>query len=348
VAGAAAIEEAGLDAVRAEASQPFILGPPKQVGPVVVQARFELHDINAIDDNAETFEFVGVLELQWRDPRQAFDPAEAGVEEKVFQGNYQFNEVATGWYPQVVLVNESGLNQNSGVVLRVRPDGTSTLLQTINASAEVDLDMRLFPFDSHRLEAVFEVLGFDNSEILLQVDTDARRLASDTIRVPQWRVTSVEMLAHDRSQSYVGQRATSSTFILIADVQRNSSYARRLLVFPLVLIVLLSFSVFWMDRSSLGDRLSVSFIGVLTAVTYQFVTNDQLPHISYITLIHAFLMISFLMVCATVVVNLVVGTMDKRGETARGDRVDYYCRWIFPLLYFSLILTMLCVEYLLL
>jgi hypothetical protein len=131
VAGAAAIEEAGLDAVRAEASQPFILGPPKQVGPVVVQARFELHDINAIDDNAETFEFVGVLELQWRDPRQAFDPAEAGVEEKVFQGNYQFNEVATGWYPQVVLVNESGLNQNSGVVLRVRSDGTSTLLQTI-------------------------------------------------------------------------------------------------------------------------------------------------------------------------------------------------------------------------
>jgi altronate hydrolase len=34
----------------------------------------------------------------------------------------------------------------------------------------------------------------------------------------------------------------------------------------LMVIVLLTFSVFWMDRSSLGDRLSVSFIGILTSV----------------------------------------------------------------------------------
>ena len=69
-----------------------------------------------------TFEFTGVLTLTWQDPRQAFDPAVVGVEETIFQGSYQFNELATGWYPQVVLVNESGLYQKNGVVLRVQPD----------------------------------------------------------------------------------------------------------------------------------------------------------------------------------------------------------------------------------
>ena len=52
------------------------------------------------------------------------------------------------------------------------------------------------------------------------------------------------------------------------DVQRESFYMRRLVSIPLMVIVLLSFSVFWMDRSSLGDRLSVSFIGLLTSVAY--------------------------------------------------------------------------------
>ena len=73
------------------------------------------------------------------------------------------------------------------------------------------------------------------------------------------------------------------------DVDRDSFYIRRLVTFPLIVIVLLSFSVFWMDRSSLGDRISVSFIGILTAVTYQLLVNDVLPPISYVTLMHGFL-----------------------------------------------------------
>ena len=64
----------------------------------------------------------------------------------------------------------------------------------------------------------------------------------------------------------------ASAFIVSVDVQRESFYMRRLVIIPLVVIVLPSpSSVFWMDRSSLGDRLSVSFIGILTGVAYQLV-----------------------------------------------------------------------------
>jgi hypothetical protein len=111
----------------------------------------------------------------------------------------------------------------------------------------------------------------------------------------------------------------------------------RLVVLPLGLMVILSWSVFWMERSSLGDRINVSFIGILTAVAYQIVVSEVLPHISYVTLMNGFLQLSFLVMCATVVVNLVVGSLDKRGEVAAGDRVDRRCRWIFPLVYFGLL-----------
>ena len=129
--------------------------------------------------------------------------------------------------------------------------------------------------------------------------------------------------------------------------ERKSFYMIRLVVLPLLLIVLLSFSVFWMDRSSIGDRLSVSFIGILTAVAYQNMISDQMPHISYVTLMHGFLNFSFLTMCATVVINLVVSAVDKRGKIELGDRIDRRCRWGFPLAYFGFLFAMFGVAMLL-
>ena len=53
----------------------------------MVRASFYLYDVNEINDEMETFEFTGVLTFKWNDPRQAFDPTVAGVDEKVFQGD---------------------------------------------------------------------------------------------------------------------------------------------------------------------------------------------------------------------------------------------------------------------
>lgn len=327
-----------IDSVSASVSNTrFLLGPPKAAGPVVVRARFELHDILKIDDSEESFGFSGVRTLTWTDPRQAFDPTVEGVEEKVYQGAYQFNEVATGWYPQLVLVNAAGMYETNGVTLRVRADGSSTLIETITATAKADFDMHRFPLDGHRLEAVFEVAGFDRDEVVMEVESVyASSVRGNNVQVPQWIITGSGMSTRDRAASYAGRGGISSAFVASIDVERDPYYMFRLVVAPLVVIVLLSFSVFWMDRSSLGDRTSVSFIGILTGVTYQMMISDKMPDIAYMTLMHGFLNISFVTMCATVVVNLVVGALDRKGRAQFGDRIDRRCRWIFPLAYFGI------------
>lgn len=341
----ATVSRAATEPVEPEGA--FVLGLPEQAGPLQVQARFDLYDINEVDDERETFEFTGVLTLEWRDPRQGFDPALAGTNEKIFQGNFQFNEISPGWYPQVILVNEAGLFQMSGVLLRVQPDGTSKLIQTINANAEVDFDMRRFPFDRQRLEAIFTILGFDRDEVSFEAKTTEAVAVVDEIRVPQWTVTAATVSTRDFAAPYAGSSGLTSALIMTVDVERMSWYARRLVVLPLMVIVMLSFSVFWMDRSSLADRLSVSFIGILTGVAYQMVVSDQLPRISYFTLIHTFLGVSFLTMCATVLVNLAVAIADRKGKSQLGLRIDRVSRWAFPLAYFGVIWLTLAVEFLL-
>jgi len=314
--------------------------PPTDGGPVRVRARFHLHDINEIDDDAEVFQFTGVMTLVWKDPRAAFDPAEAGVSERLFDGNFQFNESSPGWYPQAVLINESGLYSKSGVLQRILPDGTCTLIETINAAAKSDLNMRRYPFDGHRLAATFEILGYDSSEVVFEVEASSPEESARGISIPQWHIAGVSLRSEDRAAPYAGSTGTASSLVLAIDVRRQSFYIMRLVVFPLALIVGLSFAVFWMDRSSLGDRISVSFIGILTGVTYQLVMSQSLPQIAYPTLMHAFLYLSFLVMCATVVVNLVVGSMDKRQNFAMGDRIDYACRWIFPAGYVGILVAL--------
>jgi len=304
--------------------------------PVVVRAYFEFHDINGINDEAETFDFSGVLTLKWHDPRQAFDPVVEGANERVFSGGFQFNELSPGWYPQVILLNESGLFQKSGVILRIQSDGTSVLTETLNATAKGEYDMRQFPFDKQRLEASFEVLGFDRDEVLLQVEPDTAGFLPSKVRIPQWIISEAKASVQDHTAIYAGSKGISSVFSTSVDAQRNSFFTVRMIIFPLIFIVLLSFSVFWMDRSSIGDRQSVSFIGILTVVSYQIFMSDLMPHISYGTWIHAFLNISFLTMCSTILVNMAVSTLDKKGEIKRGDDIDRRCRWAFPLAYFGL------------
>lgn len=314
---------------------------PPSDGPVVVRASFDLQDIADINVGAETFEITGVLSLQWNDPRQAFDPAIEGIDEKIFQGNYQFDEISPGWYPQIVLVNESGMFQQSGVLLRVRPDGTSTLIQAIDAVAEAEFDMTFFPFDRHRLELVFETLGFDGKEVQIQVESGRIDARSNEVGIPQWAILEASQAAQERTAAYAGNTGVSSAFVVNVEVKRKPLFMIRLVIMPLMVIVLLSFSVFWMERSALGDRISVSFIGILTGVAYQMVISSDMPPISYVTLMHGFMSFSFFTMCATVVVNLMVGNLDRQGKHEAAHRIDLRCRWAFPLFYFVVLPAML-------
>ena len=326
-------------------SKTYLLGPQSNSGPTVVRAAFQLQNIDEIDEEAETFQFTGVLALTWQDKRQAFDPKKEQVQEKIYQGNFQFNEISPAWYPQVVLANVSGMYEKNSVLLRVQPDGTSTLIETVNATAKVDFKMRRYPFDSQRLDAIFGVLGFDNSEVVFEAEPRPIDSSWKKLLIAQWQLAGISSSTAEKIAPYAGKRGISSTFTASMEVQRKPFYIIRLVVIPLALIVVLSWSVFWMERSSLGNRMDISFVGILTAVAYQNVVGDVMPHIAYVTLMNGFLNLSFLAMCATVVVNLMVGGYDKQGKSDVGDLIDYRCRWIFPLVYFGLLLLALMAAF---
>jgi hypothetical protein len=321
-------------------AQVRLLGPPQTERPVQIGVGFFLADIVEIDDGQKTFEFEGVLTLSWYDERQSFDPVEEGTSEKVYQGDYQFSELATGWWPQLVLRNESGHYERQGVVLRILPDGNITYVEEMQAVAEVPMDLHRIPFDRQRFEVVFEVLGFDASEVLLAADPD-RTGGSSSVSVTQWRLEA--LTAEDRiyqSKFTSGREELVSAVAFEFPIDRSPGFLLQVILLPLLILVGLSWSVFWMDAESLGDRMSISFVGILTVVAFQIVVSDMLPRIAYFTILSSFLLINYLTLVAGVIVNLRVGLLDRRGDRAVGNRLDRICRWLFPLGYAAAIVLM--------
>lgn len=317
-------------------------GPPLADGPVVVDVGFYLSGITSVSEEDETIEFAGVLTLRWHDPRQAFDPDQAGQSSTTFQGNFQFNEVFNGWWPQIVLKNEAGKYERQGVMLHVDSTGDMTYIEEIDAIAETRLKLRRFPFDRQDFYAIFEVLGYDRDRVVLRVDpttTGAWEDDEEWIRVPQWHSPTIATSIREYDRAYGGTpSAAFSAFVFGIGMERDPGYLIRLVIFPLTILVILSWSVFWMSRSSLGDRMDLSFIGILSIVAYQITISELMPRIAYSTILSAYFIISFLMMAASVVVNLVIGRIDESGNFKLGDLVDRRCRIAFPVMYVLVIL----------
>ena len=288
-------------------------------------------DIVEISEGSKTVELEAILTVSWQDDRLRFDPAEAGAEELVYQGDYQFSEIATGWWPQLFLRNESGAYERQGMLLRVRPDGAVQYDEEFRAVAEVEMDLRRIPFDDQVFTLVFEPLGFAADQVHLEPDPDWTSTRSDHVSVRQWTIGQVTGAAEEVDLGMQsGREVAVSAVSFSVPASRDPGFLLRTIVLPLLILVALSWSVFWMDTSLLSDRMAISFLGILTVVAFQIVVSEQQPRIPYFTILSSFLLISYLVLVASVIVNLRVGALDRAGHVAQGNRLDRRCRWLFP------------------
>ena len=147
----------------------------------------------------------------------------------------------------------------------------------------------------------------------------------------------MNVIPFDNELSFAdGHVEVSSHVAVHVNMDRNPHFILRIVVIPLFILVMLSWSIFWMNRSSLGDRMDISFVGILTVVAYQIMISENLPRIDYLTLMSTFLYLTLLSMAAGVVVNLYVAHLDDKGKITEGDMIDKRCRWMFPVVYIGL------------
>lgn len=329
--------------------QDYLGDPPPGATPLEISMGFSLASLSDVNEREETIEFDGTLYLRWKDPRLAHDPLSVGYTEDyvlgdysqaprlIYQGDFSVKEIFDGWRPHIIMMNGISDRIKTNVTIAIWPDGIVTYAEIFNAKVETPMDLRLFPFDKQELKIYFHPFVYDREMLILVPDDMLGGIWDQDMGIAEWTSQNVSVNENPRDLiRFNGNIRTVSEYVVSIGLERRPLHMIISIIFPLVLLVSLSWCVFWLDEESVTNRVNISFIGILSVVAYYLVIQNSIPKINYLTLIDAFILLTFIILAASVVVSIVVDKLNRAGRKEAGNKVDRIARWAFPGVYIAI------------
>lgn len=301
--------------------------PNADSGPTQVSVAMWIVDINSIDSAEQTFSADVFIALRWKDPRLAH--TSGGVM------HYALDQI---WNPRVGIVNETNsVSHRLPESVDVDSDGAVLYRQRFVGSFSEALRLRSFPFDHQTFRVQFAAMRYGTNELNFVpeqkwVDAGFKQAGgiSKSITLPDWTVKewNFKPLAYA-----ITPGLENSGYVFEFTASRNVSYYILKVILPLVLIVMMSWTVFWIDPTNAGSQISVAVTSMLTLIAYRFAVDSQVPRLPYMTRLDAFIMVSSLLIFISLIQVLVTTNLATNQQVKRAKKIDRYCRAIFPLLF---------------
>ncbi|MDW3204129.1 MAG: hypothetical protein R8L07_01195 [Alphaproteobacteria bacterium] len=308
-----------------------ILSPPKRGGhPVHVDIGLYVERLDSISEVDHSFQIETFMELIWCDPRLAYLDEVNAPDRKVFLEDRAREEYGRIWAPDIIFMNTAAPPDVQQEELIVFPDGTVLYEERVAVSLRTRYDFTKFPFDSQRLVIEIESFSWPSSDLILHRD-ESKIGFSEGFNIPSWDLTG--FTSEVRNVREIRDRDTFSELLLAIEAERVSAPFVYRLILPLLLIVMISWSVFWLRTSDTG-RFGVTFTTILTVVAFNFVVTDKLPNVPEVTYLETLFGFAFLFLLLVVIENTVADRLTAHGREDRAERVDALARVAFPVVFF--------------
>ncbi len=115
--------------------------------------------------------------------------------------------------------------------------------------------------------------------------------------------------------------------------ERRVEYFIVKIILPLILIVAMSWIVFWIDPKESAIQISVAIRTMLTLIAYRFAVGAELPKVSYLTRLDFFILSATVLVFASLVEVIVTSTLAQREKLDLARHLDRWSRWLFPIIF---------------
>lgn len=297
--------------------------PDSNGKPTKVTIGMLVADITSVDDVGQAIEGDFFVKLSWRDKRLD------GLD------GCRFHRTKV-WFPQISLLNSHRLTTArvfAADEVKIEKNGFVSYFQRYYGSISTYHQLQRFPFDRHLFKLRGTDFDYGNHELSFVVDEKFTR-ASNLLNVPDWKLHSVKGLVTDQFVEEFD--ASYSLFTLEIDLSRNSDFYIRKVLTPLVLIVMMSWVVFWVDPEKFGPQIGLSVTAMLTLIAFQFTFSTVLPKLSYFTTFDSLLLGSTVLVFFSLIEATITTRLVFRGKLDLAQRLDSISRWAFPLAFVAL------------
>jgi VIT1/CCC1 family predicted Fe2+/Mn2+ transporter len=296
--------------------------PPGE-GPTRVEVAFYFIDLMKVIDTDEAFEADVFILASWKDPRLAGERIRVVPADAV-------------WTPNVLVFNQRDISTDLPERVEIQPDGTVFYRQRLTGTFASRLDLNRFPLDSQTLEIRLVVYGNGRDEVLLVDSTAIPTSRSAQLAINDWEIGELETEAGVYSP-IPGALSLSSLTVRVQARRLIGYYLVQLLV-PLLIIVGMSWVVFWIDPGVIPARMSVGVTSVLTLVAYRFMVGGLVPKLPYLTRMDYLLLGATVLVAAALLI-VVTGTyLTSQDRRELALRLNRSARSVFPILFLLLLI----------
>jgi hypothetical protein len=297
--------------------------PEQWRGPTKVNYFIFVIDIDKIDGSAQSFSANFHISLSWKDRRLAENTDSIRIIplEKI-------------WSPRIILVNQGGnVWESMPKVADVTPDGTVTYRQRYVGPLSQPLVLSDFPMDEHRftIQLVASGHGGDALEFIPEVSHGfSGGSMSEKLSLTDWEI--------------VNSVALSSPYKPVADVaipgfafeftaKRHFLYYLWQVIMPLALIVMMSLSVLWIDRTNTGAQIGLATSAMLALITYRFILARLLPKLPYMTRMDYFTFGCTLLVFLALIEVILTSALSRDHHDRIVHNIEKFARLIFPAIF---------------
>src|SRR5580704_3729826 len=215
--------------------------PASANGPTQVSVGIWIVDVSNIDSAQQSFTADIAVVLQWKDARLAHTGT--GL------AHYALDQI---WTPRVAIANEaSSVSRKFPDSVEVEPDGTVIYRQRYAGSFTQSLRLQSFPFNRQTFHFQVVAIRYRPNEVVFVPEEkwirDGLQQAagiSPSITLPDWTVEKWDAKARVYTLT-PGMQYSGYAFEFTAS--RNVAYYIWKVILPLVLIVMMSWVVFWID-----------------------------------------------------------------------------------------------------
>lgn len=305
--------------------------PNPSQGPTPVKFLVYVLNISKVDDAGQNFTANVFLRLRWKDPRLANPngPIRRVPLEKV-------------WNPQVLIANQLGrVARALPEMVQVQPDGTVIYIQRFTGKFSQELMLANFPTDTHTFAIQFVASGHRVQELTFQPEhlknISGGAMAED-VSLPDWKILSHEI----RIEPYTpleGIHIAAFAFQFVAE--RHLGYYLWQVVLPMVVVVVMSWTPFWVGRQHINVRIPVAASSILTLIAYRFILAHLLPKLPYMTRLDYFTVGSTLLVLLSLIGVMVTAFFVVHDKEQQAQKIDHWARGAFPAVFFLLLIWFL-------
>lgn len=207
----------------------------------------------------------------------------------------QMQLISPGW--TVGLSNLSFKSEDTSTTttsLRIYDELTGADYESVDIISEFngqiktknDFDLRNFPFDKQRI--VFSFSEMQDTEVTVtplgDVYMNLHKLLNKENFINGWDLVDYRVQGNNyQEQGFYKDRFLNSTEIIL-EIERQSSYYVYKIILPIILILMVCWSVIWISPKELESRLTVTIVCLLSLIAYNFVIDKEIPKLEYLTI----------------------------------------------------------------